>query len=166
LRMGIAGSLAHTSVECLFHFVDTVNIATKAEKTQTSTMSMVHKIWAKEGLTGFGKGFSACFYGATFGGFLYFYLYKTLKTKFKDQLPSHWDIGLVYATAGLTAEALCIGFKYPFDLVKCRLQSVNYIFKYQNIPHAFRKELRTNGVKGLYEGATPFLLTYTTFIAL
>ena len=29
IRMGIAGSLAHTIVETSFHFVDTVNVRTK-----------------------------------------------------------------------------------------------------------------------------------------
>ena len=30
IRMGIAGSMAHGTVEALFHFVDTVNIKSKA----------------------------------------------------------------------------------------------------------------------------------------
>ena len=30
VRMGVAGSLAHGTVEALFHFVDTVNIKSKA----------------------------------------------------------------------------------------------------------------------------------------
>ena len=164
--MGFAGSLAHTTVECLFHFVDTVNIRAKAAETSMTTMSMVNKIWAKEGIVGFGKGFSACFYGSAFGGFLYFVLYKTLKTHMGDYLPKTWDIGLVFATAAMTSEALCLGVKYPFDLIKCRLQSVNYIFKYQNLVHAFRKEITKNGPRSLYEGAAPFLVTYTSFIAL
>lgn len=166
LRMGVAGSLAFTTVECLFHVVDTVNIRAKASSQDISTMGMINKIWAKEGPIGFGKGFSACFYGATFSGFLYFCLYKKLKTLYRDQVGDTVDIGLVFAAAGLSAEALTIGFKYPFDLIKCRLQSVNYIFKYQNLPHAFKKEIRKNGVGALYDGVGPFLLTYCTFIAL
>ena len=76
------------------------------------------------------------------------------------------DEGLLFASAGFVAEAFTICLKYPFDLVKCRLQSVNYIFKYQSIPHAFKKEFKTNGISALYDGACPFLLTYTTFMAL
>ena len=73
---------------------------------------------------------------------------------------------MIFATAALSAEAMCLFLKYPFDLIKCRLQSVNYIFKYQNLVHAFRKEITTNGPKSLYEGAAPFLVTYCTFIGL
>ena len=51
-------------------------------------------------------------------------------------------------------------------MIKCRLQSVNYIFKYQNLPHAFRKEIKYNGVRSLYQGALPFLGTYCSFVAL
>lgn len=33
IKMGIAGSLAYTIVETTFHFIDTVNIRTKASMT-------------------------------------------------------------------------------------------------------------------------------------
>ena len=82
--MGVAGSLATICVETSFHFVDTVNIRSKAmldaRANSMSMSSMIYKIWAKEGLYGFGKGFSACFYGAAASGFIYFSLYKYFKT--------------------------------------------------------------------------------------
>ena len=34
------------------------------------------------------------------------------------------------------------------------------------MPHAFKKEIRKNGVGALYDGVGPYLLTYCTFIAL
>jgi hypothetical protein len=86
--MGIAGSLANTIVESAFHVVDTVNISSKAatgNKTP-STMSIVSKIWEKEGAFGFGRGFSACFYGAQASGFIYFLLYKAIK----QELHEYW----------------------------------------------------------------------------
>jgi hypothetical protein len=166
LRMGVAGSLAITTVECLFHVIDTVNIRAKAQTQSISFASMVHKIYSKEGMHGFGKGFSACFYGATVGGFLYFCAYKTLKPKLKEILPASWDIGLVFALAGMCSETLTVLYYYPFNLIKCRLQSVNYIFKYQNLPHAFGKEIRLNGVRSLYDGVAPFILTYGIYIGL
>lgn len=84
LRMAFAGSLANLVVESTFHVVDTVNIRTKLSETPVSSLSMVQKIYAKEGLYGFSKGFSACFYGSAICGFIYFSLYKLFKTQFKD----------------------------------------------------------------------------------
>ena len=112
--------------------------------------SMVNKIWRKEGLYGFGKGFSACFYGAAACGFLYFAIYKYLKGVMKDYFGDSIDDGLIFMLAAFSAETLTLLVQYPYDLIKCRLQSVNYVFKYQNLPHAFRKEIKNNGVRSLY----------------
>ncbi|MFM7855109.1 MAG: hypothetical protein ACKO96_25075 [Flammeovirgaceae bacterium] len=43
--------------------------------------------------------------------------------------------------ASFTTETLTLSVKYPFDLIKCRLQSANVIFDYQSVPHAFYKEI-------------------------
>ena len=55
---------------------------------------------------------------------------------------------------------------YPFDLVKCRLQSGHYQFKYRNIPHAFAKEIKQGSILSLYRGSLPFLTTYTLCVSL
>ena len=124
------------------------------------------KIWAKEGLIGFGRGFSATFYGGIYAGFFYFYLYKSFKGVYGEYFGNKLDMGWVCLLSSFTSEFMCLSVKYPFDLVKCRLQSVNAVFKYKNLLHAFRKEIKTNGVLSLYEGGTPFLATYCTFVAL
>jgi hypothetical protein len=102
--------------------------------------SLVAKIWQKEGLIGFGRGFSAAFYGAVMAGFSYFFLYKLFKQKISQQF-EYWninvDMGIVCLMSSFTAELCTLLSKYPFDLVKCRLQSVNNIFKYKNLVHAF-----------------------------
>jgi Mitochondrial carrier protein len=91
---------------------------------------MIHKIYKKEGLVGFGKGFSAAFYGAAIYGFAYFSIYKVLKSYFKDKFGDKVDMAICYLIASFTTEALTLIVKFPYDLIKCRLQSVNYIFKY------------------------------------
>ena len=68
--------------------------------------------------------------------------------------------------ASIVAEMLTISVHFPYDLIKCRIQSKNYIFKYKNLPHAFKKEIKNNGFFSLYQGAFPFLLTYVTFVSL
>jgi len=43
---------------------------------------------------------------------------------------------------------------------------VNYVFKYSNWTHGIGKEYKLNGIKGLYNGVAPYLVTYTIFTAL
>ena len=123
LRMGVAGSLANIAVETGFHVIDTVNIRSKATTsgTERGFLSLVNKIWRKEGLYGFGKGFSACFYGAAACGFLYFALYKFLKGVFKDSFGSSVDMAVCYMLASFASETLTLLVQYPYDLIKCRL---------------------------------------------
>ena len=78
-KMGMAGSLANLAVEVGFHFVDTVNVRTKVSDTNMSSSNMVKHIYSKEGISGFTKGFSACYYGSAACGFIYFSLYKLFK---------------------------------------------------------------------------------------
>jgi hypothetical protein len=141
-KLGMAGSLAHVIVEAGFHFVDTVNVRTKVSEKQVSTLHMVKKIYQGEGLYGFSKGFSACFYGSVFCGFIYFTLYKTFKTYFRELFGDNYNIAWTFFVASFVAEFFTLIVYYPYDLVKCRLQSKNYIFKYKNIPHAFMKEIK------------------------
>ena len=121
--MGVAGSLANLIVESKFHFIDTVNIRSKAFSSgpQEGMLSLVNKIWVKEGIAGFGKGFSACFYGAAACGFMYFALYKYLKGVFKDKFGSAMDMAFCYMLASFAAETMTLLVQYPYDLIKCRL---------------------------------------------
>ena len=85
LRMGIAGSFAHVTVEAMFHFVDTVNVQSKLGDQNLSSYSMVRKIYQAEGIYGFSRGFSAMFYGSVICGFIYFSGYKFLKNYLKEK---------------------------------------------------------------------------------
>ena len=125
----------------------------------------MRSIYAKEGAYGFARGFSACFYGSVFCGFTYFFMYKTIKQLLYEKFPGV-NPTKVFFMASFLAESITMVVHFPYDLIKCRIQSKNYIFKYKNLPHAFRKEIRNNGFMSLYTGASPFLLTYTTFISL
>ena len=172
IRIGIAGSLATVICDSCFHVVDTVNIRAKAvtdsgpKGGNAKTMELVREIWRKEGIRGFSKGFSATFYSAAACGFLYFSIYKYLKDFVRDLLEEDSDLAFCYMIASISAGFCTLGVAYPYDLIKCRLQSVNHVYKYQNLPHAFRKELKNNGAKSLYTGMTPFFASYCTWLAL
>jgi Mitochondrial carrier protein len=165
LRMGVAGSLANVVVESAFHFADTVNVRAKISDGNDSSMKIVQKIYAKEGIKGFSKGFSACFYGSVFCGFIYFSLYKMFKGYFKEFFDPSTNVAAVYFVASFVAEFFTLLVYYPYDLIKCRLQSKNYFFKYRNLPHAFRKEISEGSIFSLYKGSFPFLVTYCLFVS-
>jgi hypothetical protein len=84
VRMGVAGSMAHGTVEALFHFVDTVNIKSKAQVGNATMVQMVRRIYLNEGVLGFGRGIGAACYGNYSSGLLYFTLYKYLKTNMPE----------------------------------------------------------------------------------
>ena len=123
-------------------------------------------IYKKEGLYGFGKGFSACFYGSVVCGFTFFYLYKTIKLQIYDIFGFEVNPTLVFFTASIAAECLTIIVYFPYDLVKCRLQTKNHLYEYKSLPQAFSKIIKSKGVFGLYQGCLPFLCTYATFIGI
>lgn len=121
LRMGMAGSLANLAVEAGFHFVDTVNVRAKVSDTHMSSIKMVEKIYKSEGLYGFGKGFSACYYGSIACGLIYFSLYKFFKQISRDYLGDQYNVAWTYFIASFAAEFFTLLIYYPYDLVKCRL---------------------------------------------
>lgn len=163
--MGVAGSLANLTVEAMFHFADTVNVRAKISDGNDSSLKIVEKIYKKEGLKGFSRGFSACFYGSVACGFIYFSLYKLFKIYFKDYFSKDTNMAVIFFAASFVAEFFTLLVYYPFDLIKCRLQSKNYFFKYRNLPHAFAKEIKEGSVAALYKGSLPFLVTYCLFVS-
>lgn len=164
--MGFAGSLATMAMETTHHFMDTVNIRSKVSKTPISSMGMASKIYAQEGIYGFSKGFSACYYGSIACGFIYFSLYKLLKTEFRNVFGDNQSLATTCFVSSFFAEMITLFVYFPYDMVKCRLQSRNNIFKYKNLVHAFKTEVQKEGIQGLYRGALPFLITYTTTVSI
>ena len=124
VRLGIAGSLATMMCDCGFHIIDTVNIRAKvADGTvaKKSTFDQIRLIYAKEGAYGFGRGFSACFYGSIMYGLTYFYMYKTLKLKLFERFGDEISPTTVYFVSAMLAECVTILVLFPYDLIKCRI---------------------------------------------
>lgn len=172
LRLGIAGSLANMLCETNFHVIDTINTRMKVRsgdqnaKTRANTIDFIKKIYQKEGPYGFGKGISACFYGSILSGFTYFYLYKKVKLLIHEHLGNKVKPAATYLMASVVADVFTILLCFPYDLIKCRIQSKSQIFKYRSLPHAFQDEIGKNGIRGLYKGSLPYFLTYMTFDAI
>jgi hypothetical protein len=121
VRLGVAASLAHVIIEALFHFADTVNVRAKVSDSNDSSLKIVKKIYQKEGILGFTRGFSAMFYGSVFCGFIYFSLYKLLKVYLKEKYESKLNMSAIYFLASFIAEFFTLLVYYPYDLIKCRL---------------------------------------------
>eukprot|EP00356_Strombidium_inclinatum_P002219 CAMPEP_0170480424 /NCGR_PEP_ID=MMETSP0208-20121228/1269_1 /TAXON_ID=197538 /ORGANISM="Strombidium inclinatum, Strain S3" /LENGTH=198 /DNA_ID=CAMNT_0010752973 /DNA_START=349 /DNA_END=945 /DNA_ORIENTATION=+ len=145
-----------------------MNIRSKANegKAPMSLPKQVKTIWASEGVFGFGKGISACLYGSIIQGMVYFYTYKWLKLKMFELMGKEVSPTLVFMTASVLAEVFTLIVHFPFDMIKCRFQSMNHHYKYKSLPHAFIKEVGNRGVCSLYQGVGPFFATYVTFVGL
>jgi hypothetical protein len=81
----------------------------------------VRQIYKKEGMYGFGRGFSACYYGSIFFGFTYFFLYKFIKQKEIEVFGHDINPTVMVLTASVIAEIITLLVCFPFDLIKCRL---------------------------------------------
>lgn len=123
IRLGIAGSLAQMACDCSFHIVDTLNIRMKIPENTASksTFDSVRNIYAREGAYGFGRGFSACFYGSILCGLIYFYMYKSIKLKLYEQFGTSISPTAVFFISSFVAECITILGIFPYDLIKCRL---------------------------------------------
>jgi hypothetical protein len=77
-------------------------------------------------------------------------MYKSIKLKLYEVFGEKANLYLVVMTSTVLSELFCLGVYYPFDLIKCRLQSKNAEFKYENLPHALSKEIKNNGISSLY----------------
>lgn len=105
------------------------------------------------------------YYGSIICGFIYFSSYKFLKNYLKDYFDKDSIAAMVFV-ASFIAEFFTLIVYYPYDLIKCRLQSKNYHFKYRNIPHAFRKEIKRGSILSLYEGCLPFLINHCLLVSI
>ena len=112
------------------------------------------------------KGMKSTFYGAAFCGFIYFALYKYLKSFFKEKLGEDTDPAYSYILASIVTGLVNFIVGYPIDVIKCRFQSANHIYKYQNILHAFMREIKDNRGRSLFAGVGPSLWSSLSYVAL
>jgi hypothetical protein len=87
----------------------------------TSSIGVAKEIIRRDGVQGFFKGFSACFYGSIVCGFVYFSLYKLFKNISRERWADKYNFSLLVFGSSFLAEAITLIFYYPYDMIKCRL---------------------------------------------
>jgi len=110
IKRAIAGSLAFTAGELLLFPLDSINMKFKAENIRLSLTSFAKESFKQLGFQFFTKGSQALLYSASIGGFIYFYLFESLRKKFHD---SNSTIIALMINAPIT---------YPLEVIKTRMQ--------------------------------------------
>ena len=85
---------------------------------------------------------------------------------FKDYFGEDVDPAFSYAIASVATGAINFFVGYPYDMLKCRFQSANEVYKYSSVPEAFSKTIRNTGFRSLYVGSVPQMVTYCSFVAI
>ena len=163
LRMAAAGSITVLIGESSFYFIDAVNTRTKILSKNEPFHKMLTSIIKAEGIRGgLYKGYTASYYSSLQYGFIYFYLYKSLKVSMKN----HFDPktpsakAAIYATASTVAEVIALTVYYPYELIKVRLLTKNDKYRYSSVSDAFFKITNKDSIKGLYKGVFTFFFTF------
>lgn len=155
-RLGLAGSFSAMICEVAFHFADTVNIRAKVMPENISSMTLMKDIYKNEGISGLSKGISSTYYGSLVMGFIYFTTYKHLKSLIYSVFGEKIHPSIVFLTSAFWAQTLSLSLYYPFNLIKCRLQTSNSTYEYKSIVHAFQTEYKRHGIRSLYKGWSYF----------
>jgi hypothetical protein len=158
LRMGIVGLLAQVSTDLVFHPLDLVNSRTKFYYAQNiSTITTAKRIINSTGLKGFFRGGTVTLFGSSFGGFLYFALYKEIRDFIKYKLEGNENYFYVaYSLSSIISTFLTYCLYYPFELIKTRIITAQYAYK--DIIDGVRKIMIKNNIiksfGALYQGFT------------
>lgn len=161
LKMGVAGLLGQVTTDFLFHPLELINVRTKFDYAKKlSTFTTAKNIIDTKGIPGFFRGGSVTILGSSFGGFIYFSLYKKIKEKVLKLLEHRKDLNFIaYGIAAVIPEVLVYLLYYPFDLIKTRIQTGQY--NYKNFADGIHQNKVKNDIKktlkNLYTGFSPSL---------
>jgi hypothetical protein len=170
LKIGFAGSIAKLITDLIFHPIDVVNTRTKAliDHKDINSYKMIKRIFQKEGIFAFWRGASAAYYGAVFGGMIYFCTYKYLKNcliQFENSNKNREHIhSFTYFTSSMIAEIPYFIAYCPFDLIKTRLQICSPKFKYEGMIDGTKNitDRKVRNFNRMYLGAThSFILNFS-----
>jgi solute carrier family 25 thiamine pyrophosphate transporter 19 len=134
--------------------------AVQGEQKYVSVIQAARRIVQEEGLIGLWKGnLAATYLYFCYGGVQFFTYHQLKEMAQKDvsifhYIPQSWDTFVAGACAGFTATTLT----YPFDTLRTRFaaQSGQH---YRSLLGAVKDIVATEGVRGLYKGLVPSLVS-------
>lgn len=163
IRMGIIGLLGQVTTDFIFHPLDLINTRTKFFfNEKINALETSKRILTTTGWTGLFRGGSVTILGSSFSGFIYFSTYKKLKILFKKMLEGESDVKYIaYTLATILSELIVYPLYYPFDLIKTRILTGQYLYRnfWDGIKKIYfeAKNNNTNIIKAYYTGFVPSL---------
>ncbi|KAM6494503.1 Mitochondrial carrier domain containing protein [Amanita muscaria] len=139
LQSLLAGGTAGTAVDLLFYPIDTFK--TRLQSAQGFVKA--------GGFKGIYKGVGSVLVGSAPGAAAFFATYDTLKKH--SPLPPHYAPITHMISASIGEVAACL-IRVPTEIVKTRMQTSTYGSAANSSFSAFQIVLRTQGVRGLYQG--------------
>jgi Mitochondrial carrier protein len=158
--MGAAGSLTMLLNDAALYSMESINARSKMIAGENVGMvEMTKRIVKTEGISALYRGYSASFYSIITHGFLYMYFYKATKVFMKDHFKPESKLAnaCIYALSSTLAQSVDL-LCYPFEMIRIRLLAMNDHYAYRSVSHAIRSILKEQGIRGLYQGATPYFL--------
>lgn len=161
----VASSVGSLVARCTCHPLDTIKSRMQAVGSEAVYSSMYRTGVATvraEGVRGLYRGLGAAALVGTPAGVLYFTSYEASKRFLAASAPS-LPVGLSHFAAGMMAEAVACVVFVPVDVVKERVQ---VHVDYRSSWHCASETLRSEGLRALYRGYGPTLLSFGTFSGL
>ena len=127
LRIAGSGSLTFLICEIFFFPLDALNLQQKIQKANLSTRQMLQQVYRHYGPYGVYRGFTTSYYSSTSAAYIFFVVYKGLKTKLKEKFKprTQSECTFIYTAASFIAEAVSLCIYYPYEILKVRLIAKN-----------------------------------------
>ena len=123
---------------------------------------MMRQVYKNYGPYGIYRGFTTAYYGTSVAGYVYFLIYKGMKTELKDRYKpqTQKQTSAIYIFSSILAEIVTLGLYYPYEVIKVRYIAKNQEFGYRGIADGMKKIVINEGFSGLYRGGYYFLINY------
>ena len=149
----IASASAGVLARSICHPIDTIKsrFQSKTFEGYHSVAAVVRDTWKSEGIRGMYRGFSVAAFGGIPGTCAYLQTYDHCKAFLSEK--TQLSPFFTYFISGIVAESVSCLWFVPVDVIKERLQIQRSRDQnvYQGPVDAFRKILKSDGVRGIYK---------------